>query len=217
MRTRTLWTLWIFMSHLEAGRAFLFSRQQQQQQLVESLRVTKQNQNCNKRRPIAQLNMMSSNSQNKKTKERQMAFAKQEEEQPSQPPPSSSDAGWLLTLCLPLWLVYVSNQWSRSSIYYLVDFSENASAFKAMNIDIGFSETQYGFLASVAFTSLFAIASLGAGAASDRFNRKLLTIGSALSWSAATLGTAMAESYTQVVLCRIAMGLACAFSTPTGT
>jgi hypothetical protein len=24
--------------------------------------------------------------------------------------------GWLLTLCLPLWLVYVSNQWSRSSI-----------------------------------------------------------------------------------------------------
>lgn len=44
---------------------------------------------------------------------------------------------WLVSLCLPLWLVYVSNQWSRSSIYYLVDFSEAADPFKAMNLDIG--------------------------------------------------------------------------------
>jgi MFS family permease len=84
-----------------------------------------------------------------------------------------------------------------------------------MNLDIGFSEAQYGVLASVVFTSLFAVASLGAGVASDRFNRKLLTTASAICWSIATLGTAFSDSYAQVVVCRVAMGLACAFSTPT--
>jgi MFS family permease len=122
---------------------------------------------------------------------------------------------WLTALVLPLWLVYISNQWSRSSIYYLVNFSGEANAFSAMNIDLGFSQSQYGLLASVAFTSLFAVASLGAGVASDRYNRKFLTIASAAAWSVATLGTAFSTSYEQVVLWRIAMGLACAFSTPT--
>lgn len=122
---------------------------------------------------------------------------------------------WLGTLVLPLWLVYVSNQWSRSSIYYLVNFSDDANAFTAMNVDLDFSQSQYGLLASVAFTSLFAVASLGAGLASDRYNRKTLTVASATAWSVATLGTALSSSYEQVVLWRIAMGLACAFSTPT--
>jgi hypothetical protein len=121
-------------------------------------------------------------------------------------------SSWPISLVLPLWLVYTSNQWSRSSIYFLVDFSSDANPFQAMNLDIGFSEAQYGVLASVAFTSLFAIASLGAGVASDRYNRKFLTLASALAWSVATLGTAFSDSYTQVVLCRVAMGLACAFS-----
>lgn len=122
---------------------------------------------------------------------------------------------WLATLCLPLWIVYVSNQWSRSSIYYLVDFGSQAEASQAMNVDIGFGEAQYGLLASVAFTSLFAVASLGAGVAADRTNRKTLTIASALGWSVATLATAVASDYNQVVAARILMGLACAFSTPT--
>jgi MFS family permease len=49
----------------------------------------------------------------------------------------------------------------------------------------------------------------------DRTNRKTLTVMSAVSWSIATLGTAYADSYETLVACRIAMGLACAFSTPT--
>lgn len=44
----------------------------------------------------------------------------------------SSSWMWLVTLVLPLQLVYISNQWSRSSIYYLVNFSEGADAFRAM-------------------------------------------------------------------------------------
>ena len=127
----------------------------------------------------------------------------------------ASTLSWVLGLCLPLWLAYVSNQWSRSSIYYLVDFSGSGTAEKAMNVALDFDQSQYGVLASVAFTTLFAVASLGAGLASDRYNRKTLTIASVVAWSVATLGTALSSSYTQVVVWRVAMGLACAFSTPT--
>eukprot|EP00545_Synedropsis_sp_CCMP1620_P008257 CAMPEP_0119022966 /NCGR_PEP_ID=MMETSP1176-20130426/29111_1 /TAXON_ID=265551 /ORGANISM="Synedropsis recta cf, Strain CCMP1620" /LENGTH=207 /DNA_ID=CAMNT_0006977939 /DNA_START=21 /DNA_END=641 /DNA_ORIENTATION=- len=122
---------------------------------------------------------------------------------------------WLFGLCLPLWLAYVSNQWSRSSIYYLVDFSDKGSALQAMNIDLDFSQAQYGLLASVAFTSLFAVASLVAGRASDRYNRKVLTVASIATWGLATLGTSTSTSYNQVVGWRVLMGLSCAFSTPT--
>lgn len=121
---------------------------------------------------------------------------------------------WLVSSTLPLWLIYISNQWSRSSIYYLVDFSEGANPFNAMNLDIGFSEAQYGFLASVAFTSLFAFASLGAGVASDRLDRKKLSIAAAVIWSTATLATSFSNTYEHVVACRLVMGLACAFTTP---
>eukprot|EP00979_Chaetoceros_neogracilis_P005231 scaffold924_cov236-Chaetoceros_neogracile.AAC.1 len=122
----------------------------------------------------------------------------------------------LIPIVLPLLLVYISNQWSRSSLYYLVDFSnsETSSPYTSMNLDIGFSEAQYGALASVAFTALFAIASLFAGRLADRNDRKLLTIGSTVAWSAAIFATALGEDYNQVLAARIFMGLACAFSTP---
>lgn len=119
---------------------------------------------------------------------------------------SSSDSfKWLFSLVLPLQLVYISNQWSRSSVYYLVNFSDDASPFTSMNVDIGFSQAQYGLLASLAFTALFAFASLGAGAAADRFDRKQLTVVSALGWGVATLGTALSSTYTEVLSWRIIM------------
>jgi hypothetical protein len=122
---------------------------------------------------------------------------------------------WIATLVLPLQLVYVSNQWSRSSIYYLVNFSEGADPFRAMNVAVGFSEAQYGLLASLAFTALFAVASLGAGVAADKYNRKNLTIFAAIGWSVATLGTSLSSTYSEVLGWRVVMGLACAFATPT--
>lgn len=66
-----------------------------------------------------------------------------------------------LSIVLPLLLVYISNQWSRSSLYYLVNFSDSpdATPFTAMNVELGFTQAQYGALASVAFTALFAVAS----------------------------------------------------------
>lgn len=124
---------------------------------------------------------------------------------------------WIVTLILPLWLVYISNQWSRYSISYLVDFSldPTVTSFTAMNVDIGFNQVQYGLLASVAFTLLYAVASLVAGIAADKFDRKLLTVLSCSAWAVATLGTALSNSYGVVIIWRILMGLACAFATPT--
>ena len=130
---------------------------------------------------------------------------------------SSDDIGLGTSIALvaPLLVVYVSNQWSRSSLYYLVNFNaQDATSFSAMNIDLGFSEAQYGTLASIAFTALFAVTSLFAGSLADKYDRRRLTAGSAVVWSAATIGTAAATDYDQVLGARLLMGLACAFTTP---
>lgn len=119
-----------------------------------------------------------------------------------------------ISIIIPLLLVYVSNQWSRFSLTYLVNFSEDATAFNAINVDLNFSEAQYGALASVAFTALFAIASLFAGNFADKSDRKLLTVGSCALWSLLTFTTSIATDYNQVLISRILMGLACAFATP---
>jgi MFS family permease len=148
---------------------------------------------------------------------------------PPTPPPSSSFSEILL-LVFPLLFIYISNQWSRYSISYLVDFSNPTittttsttevtkeaaiSAFKAMNIDCQFTQSQYGLLASTAFTILFAFSSLIAGTLADRYDRKLLTILPAIIWTMATFWTSQAHTYNEVLMARIVMGGACAFAVP---
>jgi MFS family permease len=103
---------------------------------------------------------------------------------------TSSTNGWYPQLVVPLWGLYVSNQWTRNSISGLVNFDTSttttggATAYTAMNVDLHFDESQYAILASVAFTSLFAVFSVLAGSIID------------------------------VLFCRVLMGVACAFTTP---
>lgn len=130
---------------------------------------------------------------------------------------SSSTNSEIIILVLPLLLIYISNQWSRYSISYLVDFSTIPlpSSFEAMNIDLQFTQTQYGLLASTAFTILFALTSLIAGdLADDRNNRKILTLGSCTVWSIATLCMSQSHSYNELLFARLIQGGACAFSVP---
>ena len=134
---------------------------------------------------------------------------------------SSSSLREILILVFPLLLIYISNQWSRYSISYLVDFSSTtddgataASAYQAMNIDLQFTQSQYGLLASTAFTVLFALSSLLAGSCADRYNRKLLTLVPATIWTLATLYTSFAQTYNDVLIARVIMGGACAFAVP---
>jgi len=143
---------------------------------------------------------------------------------PSNKPESTSSLKDILIIVFPLLLVYISNQWSRASIYYLVDFATGAStndaasnavsAYEAMNIDLQFTQSQYGVLASTAFTVLFALSSLIAGNLADKYNRKILTLASCAIWTVATMAQGQAQSYDQVLAARIIMGGACAFCVP---
>jgi len=128
----------------------------------------------------------------------------------------SDSLGGILLFVFPLLLIYISNQWSRYSISYLVDFSATAeaAAFEAMNIDLQFDQSQYGLLASTAFTTLFALSSLVAGNLADKYDRKLLTLGSASIWTLATLAQSQAHSYNEILIARVIMGGACAFAIP---
>lgn len=85
-----------------------------------------------------------------------------------------------------LLITFASNQWSRQALYYLCDFSPNADPFKHINAAIGFDKEQYASLASFGFTIVFAIVSLFAGSASDRYDRNIVTALSCGVWSAAT-------------------------------
>lgn len=130
--------------------------------------------------------------------------------------PGSSSFQDISIIVFPLLLIYISNQWSRYSISYLVDFStDNAAAtFTAMNVDLQFTKSQYGLLASTAFTILFAVSSLIAGSLSDKYDRKLLTLSSCLVWTLATIFQSQAQTYNEVLIARVVMGGACAFATP---
>jgi len=138
----------------------------------------------------------------------------------------SNDPYPFLSVVLPLLFISISNQWSRSSLYYLVDFSPetlditssspsfNQYAHAFMNIDLNFTAEQYGFLASAAFTSLFALASLYAGKMADTHDRRILLVSSSLAWSIAALSMSISHSYNDVIFLRSISGLACAFAAP---
>ena len=133
-------------------------------------------------------------------------------------PLKSSSLNDIILLVFPLMLVDISNQWSRFSICYLVDFPKSSESqtpairkpYNSMNIDIGFTETQCGQLASTAFTVLFALSSLIAGNLADKYDRKLLTLTSCSVWALTTLAQSVAHSYEKVLAARFVMGGACA-------
>lgn len=118
-----------------------------------------------------------------------------------------------------LGLVYVSNQWSRNLLPYMVNFGESVSnspdsAKEYMNVALSFDQTQYSVLASFGFTLLYSIASLFAGNAVDKFSRKGTTVAACLAWSLVTVGQGAAGSFQQVLGLRVCQGIAQAFTTP---
>mmetsp|Transcript_18416 Transcript_18416/g.24314 ORF Transcript_18416/g.24314 Transcript_18416/m.24314 type:complete len:553 (+) Transcript_18416:122-1780(+) len=115
-------------------------------------------------------------------------------------------------------LLYVHNQWTRSLIYYIVNFEVTATAKTAtefINIGLGFDENSYALLASLGFTLLYTISSLFAGRAADIFSRKKLAIFAATTWSTTTLLQGFARNFSQVFGLRVVTGLAQSFTSPT--
>ena len=72
--------------------------------------------------------------------------------------------------------------------------------------DFLLSHTQIGFLAS-AFTIIYLAASPVMGWLGDKFSRKRLILGAALIWSIATFFSGLAANYTELLICRLLVGV----------
>lgn len=103
--------------------------------------------------------------------------------------------------------------------FYLVDFGSEpttapGSAHPFMNEELSFGPATYSFLASIAFTGVFAPVSLVAGTLADSGDRATLSWASCLAWSAATVWQASASSVGELAATRGLQGAAMAFTTP---
>eukprot|EP01031_Cornospumella_fuschlensis_P033150 gene33150-40108_t len=124
----------------------------------------------------------------------------------------------------PLWPAYTTlalltvafscNQWSRQILFYLCDFSPSGSAFKNINVELAFSQSDYATLASLGFTLVFASLSLVAGAVADKVSRRQIVSMSCASWSVFTMLQGFASHYSDLVPLRGLLGASQAFYNP---
>ena len=113
---------------------------------------------------------------------------------------------WIVLFLLSL--TFISNQWCRQIIYYLVDFSPDADAFRHLNIDLNFDKEIYSKISSVAFTAVFALGSLFAGSISEKFNRKNIIVITSVVWSLATAAeSTIRDGYFWLVPLRALLGI----------
>ncbi|CAM9620128.1 unnamed protein product, partial [Chrysoparadoxa australica] len=114
--------------------------------------------------------------------------------------------------------VYISNQWSRNLLTYVVSFGADTSSAAAgkefINVALGFDQAQYALLASFGFTLMYALCSLAAGRAVDVLSKRLTVALSCLIWSSVTIGQGLSTSFEQVFGLRVVQGIAQAFTTP---
>eukprot|EP01041_Mallomonas_annulata_P011077 gene11077-23156_t len=113
-----------------------------------------------------------------------------------------------------LLLSSLSNQWSRQVINYLCDFSPSATAFKHVNIDLGFSQASYAALSTVAFSGIFILFSFIAGRISDLNDRRLIIAASCLISSLATGLQGFITSFDGLIPLRALIGASQAFTNP---
>lgn len=73
---------------------------------------------------------------------------------------------------------------------------------------------QYGLLVGYAFAFFFAVSGLAAGPLVDTANRKVILTGALAVWSVATAAQGWCWSFTPLLVCRIALGLAQSFAMP---
>ena len=111
-------------------------------------------------------------------------------------------------------LIYVSNQWCRALPASLVRFGSGGSAHEFMNVALELDEVQYGLLSSYAFTALYSVASLAAGAACDIFARAPVLVAASALWSGAAALQGCASSYPQLLASRAVLGVSQAFCSP---
>jgi len=115
---------------------------------------------------------------------------------------------------LILTMIFVANQACRALPFYLVDFSGNGLADKALNVDLDFGPAQYGVFATLGFSIPFTLASLGVGVLADQVDRLKLNGAAALLWSACTALAIVAGSFNTLLFERGLMGVAQSATNP---
>ena len=123
------------------------------------------------------------------------------------------------TVLMVLLLAQISNQWQRfmiSTAYnYKMPKGEDPDPFYMISVDIpDFTESKYGLVSGVLFTSLFSVTVLFSGVASDNCSRRLLLAFAAMLWSVTSLTTAISETYSEVAASRMMLGFFEAFCGP---
>jgi hypothetical protein len=68
--------------------------------------------------------------------------------------------------------------------------------------DIGITDVEFGFLAGPCFIIVYNVTLIFGSLVVDRWNRKLLIVIGAVIWSAMTIASAAANSYTELLICR---------------
>jgi len=103
-----------------------------------------------------------------------------------------------------LWFVCFFNYADRQAIF---------SVFPSLKTELHLSDVQLGIIGS-SFMWMYALFGPLAGWLCDRLPRKTLILGGLIFWSAVTAATAIAHSYTQLIICRSLGGLGEAFYFP---
>lgn len=114
----------------------------------------------------------------------------------------SSAYRWLVVAML--WFVCFFNYADRQAIF---------SVFPLIREQMHLTDVELSIVAG-AFMWMYALFGPFAGWLSDRLPRKTLVLGALVFWSIVTAGTALTQSYSQLVLCRALGGLGEAFYFP---
>jgi len=83
--------------------------------------------------------------------------------------------------------------------------------------ELGLSDTQLGFLHGTAYVLLYAAAIVPLGYLVDRFDRRRIIQAGILAWTVGTAACALAQTYPQLVLARMLVGLGQAALVPAAT
>lgn len=106
---------------------------------------------------------------------------------------------------LVLTLVYVFNFLDRQIIGIVAPF---------IQADLGFTDAQLGWLMGLAFAALYCTVAIPIALLADRFNRVKIVSVSLAIWSVFTVLTGMAQTFTQMLIARVGVGIGEAGGSP---
>ncbi|CAM9695078.1 unnamed protein product [Pylaiella littoralis] len=121
----------------------------------------------------------------------------------------------LILLC-----VYVSNQWARYLLNYLYAVSDDdyddddEKDFVSIADATGISTSEYGLLVGYGFSFFYVIFGLFMGRAADVYNRKNIVFYGLVIWNVATICLGLSNSYVELLLSRVLLGIGESFSMP---